>query len=104
MFNIKLENFGGPLDLLLYFIKRDKIDIYDIPITQITNEYIAVIDEANPDVFMAIDVSKQYSVKFWGQFVGRQRGQQALDLIRWLRKHIFLCRFCVMNAAVVALF
>ena len=46
MFNIKLENFEGPLDLLLYFIKRDKIDIYDIPITQITNEYIAVIDEA----------------------------------------------------------
>ena len=46
MFNIKLENFEGPLDLLLYFIKRDKIDIYDIPITQITNEYISVIDEA----------------------------------------------------------
>ena len=46
MFDIKLENFEGPLDLLLYFIKRDKIDIYDIPITQITNKYIAVIDEA----------------------------------------------------------
>ena len=46
MFDIKLENFEGPLDLLLYFIKRDKIDIYDIPITQITNEYISVIDEA----------------------------------------------------------
>ena len=46
MFNIKIENFEGPLDLLLYFIKRDKIDIYDIPITQITNEYISVIDEA----------------------------------------------------------
>ena len=45
MFNIKIENFEGPLDLLLYFIKRDKIDIYDIPITQITNEYISVIDE-----------------------------------------------------------
>ncbi|GIR18603.1 MAG: hypothetical protein CM15mP33_01250 [Candidatus Neomarinimicrobiota bacterium] len=43
MFDIKLENFEGPLDLLLYFIKRDKIDIYDIPITQITNEYIAVM-------------------------------------------------------------
>ena len=46
MFNIKLENFEGPLDLLLYFIKRDKIDINDIPITKITNEYISVIDEA----------------------------------------------------------
>ena len=46
MFNIRLENFEGPLDLLLYFIKRDKIDIYDIPITKITNEYISVFDEA----------------------------------------------------------
>ena len=46
MFNIKIENFEGPLDLLLYFIKRDKIDIYDIPITEITNEYISVIDKA----------------------------------------------------------
>ena len=36
MFTVKLENFEGPLDLLLYFIKRDKIDIYDIPISKIT--------------------------------------------------------------------
>ena len=53
MFNIKLENFEGPLDLLLYFIKRDKIDIYDIPITQITNEYIAVMMKQKLDVSIA---------------------------------------------------
>lgn len=46
MFNVKLENFQGPLDLLLYFIKRDKIDIYDIPIAKITSEYIDVINSA----------------------------------------------------------
>ena len=46
MFNIRLENFEGPLDLLLYFIKRDKIDIYDIPISKITSEYIDVINTA----------------------------------------------------------
>ncbi len=46
MFNVKLENFEGPLDLLLYFIKRDKIDIYDIPISKITSEYIDVINAA----------------------------------------------------------
>ena len=40
MFSVKLDNFEGPLDLLLYFIKRDKIDIYDIPISKITKEYI----------------------------------------------------------------
>mgnify|MGYP003323031407 CR=1 FL=1 len=43
MFNVKLDNFEGPLDLLLYFIKRDKIDIYDIPISKITKEYIDTI-------------------------------------------------------------
>ena len=56
MFNIRLENFEGPLDLLLYFIKRDKIDIYDIPITKITDEYIQVIDKAKKiDVSIAGD-------------------------------------------------
>ena len=46
MFNVKLDNFEGPLDLLLYFIKRDKIDIYDIPISKITKEYIDTINRA----------------------------------------------------------
>ena len=46
MFNVKLDNFEGPLDFLLYFIKRDKIDIYDIPISKITKEYIDTINQA----------------------------------------------------------
>lgn len=46
MFNVKLDNFEGPLDLLLYFIKRDKIDIYDIPISKITKEYVDTINHA----------------------------------------------------------
>ena len=46
MFTVKLENFEGPLDLLLYFIKRDKIDIYDIPVSKITKEYIDTINRA----------------------------------------------------------
>ena len=40
MYKIKLNNFEGPLDLLLFFIKRDELDIYDIPISYITNEFI----------------------------------------------------------------
>ncbi len=39
-YRIKLENFEGPLDLLLFFIHRDKINIYDIPISHITNEFL----------------------------------------------------------------
>jgi len=37
---VSLEHFEGPLDLLLFFIKRDEIDIYDIPIAQITEEFL----------------------------------------------------------------
>lgn len=39
MFNIKLQDFEGPLDLLLFFIKRDELDIYDIPIARIAKEF-----------------------------------------------------------------
>lgn len=37
---VSLPNFEGPLDLLLFFIKRDELDIYDIPIAQITEEFL----------------------------------------------------------------
>lgn len=40
MFKVKLKDFEGPFDLLLYFIKRDEIDIYDIPIAKITEEFL----------------------------------------------------------------
>tara|TARA_Y100000991_G_scaffold167938_1_gene129735 strand:+ start:949 stop:1671 length:723 start_codon:yes stop_codon:yes gene_type:complete len=73
MFNIKLENFEGPLDLLLYFIKRDKIDIYDIPITQITNEYISVIDEAK-----TLDVSIAGEFLFMASLLLRIKTQMLL--------------------------
>ncbi|MCK5520886.1 MAG: segregation/condensation protein A, partial [Candidatus Marinimicrobia bacterium] len=39
-YKVNLEIFEGPLDLLLYFIKRDEINIYDIPIANITSEYL----------------------------------------------------------------
>ena len=43
MYKIKLPNFEGPFDLLLYFIKRDELNIYDIPIAKITEEYLKYI-------------------------------------------------------------
>ncbi|MBI4853252.1 MAG: segregation/condensation protein A [Acidobacteria bacterium] len=42
-YKIKLEVFEGPLDLLLYLIKKDEIDIYDIPIAYITEEYLKYV-------------------------------------------------------------
>ena len=44
-FKIQLEKFEGPLDLLLYFIRRDELDIYDIPISKITEDFINTINE-----------------------------------------------------------
>ena len=45
MYKVQLDQFEGPLDLLLYFIRRDEIDIYDIPISNITSEYLQVIED-----------------------------------------------------------
>lgn len=48
MYRVQLTNFEGPLDLLLFFIKRDELDIYDIPIAYITDqflEYLHFMDE-----------------------------------------------------------
>ncbi len=42
---VKLQVFEGPLDLLLHLIDKNKIDIYDIPIVEITNQYLAYIKE-----------------------------------------------------------
>ena len=42
---IKLEHFEGPLDLLLHLIKKLEVDIYDIPIAEVTNQYVSYIKE-----------------------------------------------------------
>ena len=44
-YGVQLENFEGPLDLLLYFIRRDELDIYDIPIAQITKDFVDMIEK-----------------------------------------------------------
>lgn len=44
MYKIKLEHFEGPLDLLLFFIKRDELNIYDIPISKITKEFLEYVN------------------------------------------------------------
>ncbi|MDO8603700.1 MAG: segregation/condensation protein A [Candidatus Omnitrophota bacterium] len=43
-YKVKLEVFEGPLDLLLYLIKKNEIDIYDIPIAVITEQYLEYIE------------------------------------------------------------
>ncbi len=53
MYKVQLKNFEGPLDLLLFFIKRDELNIYDIPIYHITREfldYIRLMEELDLEV------------------------------------------------------
>jgi segregation and condensation protein A len=42
-YKVRLEQFEGPLDLLLFLIKKQEIDIYDIPISVITEQYLSYI-------------------------------------------------------------
>ena len=58
-YRVHLENFEGPLDLLLYFIRRDKIDIYDIPIANITEEFMEMLEEIKK---MNINIAGEFIV------------------------------------------
>ena len=52
-FEVKIPLFEGPFDLLLFFIERDELDIYDIPISQITDnflKYLKELDKLNIEV------------------------------------------------------
>src|SRR5688500_20123062 len=44
-FEIKLPLFEGPFDLLLFFIERDELDIYDIPISTITQDFLVYVHQ-----------------------------------------------------------
>lgn len=43
-YEIRIENFEGPLDLLLHLIKKNEMDVYDIPVAEITGQYLAILD------------------------------------------------------------
>jgi segregation and condensation protein A len=52
-----LEQFEGPFDLLLFFIERDELDIYNIPITKITNDFLAHIHQTEK---LNIELSSEF--------------------------------------------
>ena len=59
VYEIKLDIFEGPLDLLLYLIKKNEIDIYNIPIAIITEQYLEYIDVMKS---LNLDVAGEYLV------------------------------------------
>lgn len=44
-YKIKIDAFEGPMDLLMHLIEKNKIDIYDIPIAELTHQYLAYLDQ-----------------------------------------------------------
>ena len=43
-YRVQLDVYNGPLDLLLYLVRREEVDIYDIPIARITEQYLAYLE------------------------------------------------------------
>ena len=58
-YKVNLDVFEGPLDLLLYLIRREELDIYDIPIEHITVEYMKFIKEARE---LNLDIAGEFVV------------------------------------------
>ncbi len=56
-FEIKLPLFEGPFDLLLFFIERDELDIHDIPISQVTEDFLSYIRQLDQ---MNIEVASEF--------------------------------------------
>ena len=56
-FEIKLPLFEGPFDLLLFFIERDELDIYDIPIAQITQDFLDYLEHLEK---MNVEVASEF--------------------------------------------
>lgn len=56
-YQIKLPQFEGPFDLLLFFIERDELDIYNIPITKITNDFLAYVQNSKS---LNIELSSEF--------------------------------------------
>ena len=58
-YSVKVDAFEGPLDLLLHLINRFEIDIYDIPVATITEQYMMFIHTMNE---LQLDVASEYLV------------------------------------------
>ena len=57
--SVKLQAFEGPLDLLLHLIEKNKVDIYDIPISLITEQYLEYIDALKDE---DMDIASEFLV------------------------------------------
>lgn len=58
-YDIKLDNFEGPLDLLLHLIRKNEMEIQDIPMAEVTAQYLAILDAMKT---LNLDIAGEYLV------------------------------------------
>ena len=58
-YSVKVDAFEGPLDLLLHLINQEELDIYDIPVARITDQYLHYIHTMND---LELDIASEYLV------------------------------------------
>src|SRR5207237_6143348 len=75
-YKVKLEIFEGPLDLLLYLIKRDELDIYDISIERITRQYLEYLQAFKE---LNIDLAGEFIVMAANLLYIKSRGLLPVD-------------------------
>lgn len=97
-YRIELEAFEGPLDLLLYLLRRDEIDIYDIPVAHVADQFLNYIraareldlDIASEYLVMAATLTKMKSKALLPSH--RYDGEEEVDSGAQLRRQLILYR------------
>ena len=83
-YKVQLDSFAGPLDLLLYLVRKEEVDIYDIPISHVTEQYIQYVEMLK---MLDIDLAGEFLVMAGRHLAGLlshdlSRLQHLLKLIR----------------------
>ena len=81
-YEVNIDEFSGPLDLLLHLIKKDNIDIYDISLEKITNEYLEYIkkmEEMNLDIASEYLVMASELIEYKSRSLLRQKDEEEIE-------------------------
>jgi segregation and condensation protein A len=100
-FEIKLPQFEGPFDLLLFFIERDELEIYDIPIARITDEFLNYIHQmtilnmevASEFIFVAATLMRIKAKMLLPRYASEEEGSELDPKAELVRKLIEYRKF-----------